>query len=162
MSTGELELRPATSHDAGVVARIWHQGWQDAHQGNVPDELVAIRTKESFWQRARQQVDETIVATVDSAIAGFVMVIDDEVEQVYVAADHRGTGVAAALLTAAEERVAKNGHAKAWLAVVAGNARARKFYERHGWTDEGPFDHAAPSEAGPIAVPAQRYTKPVS
>jgi hypothetical protein len=31
-----------------------------------------------------------------------------------------------------------NGHRKAWLAVVAGNARARAFYERAGWVDEGP------------------------
>ena len=28
-----------------------------------------------------------------------------------------------------------------WLAVVAANPRARAFYERAGWQDEGPFDH---------------------
>jgi GNAT superfamily N-acetyltransferase len=66
--------------------------------------------------------------------------IDDEVEQVYVAAPHRGTGVAGVLMREAERQVRANGHSKGWLAVVAGNARARAFYERAGWHDEGPFE----------------------
>lgn len=59
----------------------------------------------------------------------------------------------------AERQVKANGHGRAWLAVVAGNARARAFYERTGWYDEGPFDYAAAGEDGPIAVPSHRYTK---
>jgi RimJ/RimL family protein N-acetyltransferase len=47
------------------------------------------------------------------------------------------------------------------LAVVAGNTRARRFYERNGWSDEGPFEHHAPSDSGPIVVPPHRYVKPV-
>jgi GNAT superfamily N-acetyltransferase len=87
------------------------------------------------------------------------MVVGDEVEQVYVAAGHRGTGVAATLIREAEAQVRANGHDTAWLAVVAGNTRARAFYERAGWVDEGPFDYAAAAEDGPIAVPCRRYTK---
>jgi GNAT superfamily N-acetyltransferase len=101
------------------------------------------------------------VAVVDEEVAGFVLVVVDEVEQVYVSASHRGTGVADALMREAERQVRANGHAKAWLAVVAGNARARVFYERAGWRDEGPFEYAAAAETGPIGVPCQRYTKPV-
>jgi ribosomal protein S18 acetylase RimI-like enzyme len=59
----------------------------------------------------------------------------------------------------AERQVRANGYSKAWLAVVAGNARARAFYERTGWRGEGPFDYAAATEDGPIAVPCRRYTK---
>ncbi len=109
--------------------------------------------------RASQRVSDTVVAIVDDAVAGFVMVVDDEVEQVYVSAHHRGTGVAAVLLAEAERRVVVNGHERAWLAVVAGNARARRFYERNGWTDEGVFDYPAASAAGPIPVPSHRYVK---
>jgi GNAT superfamily N-acetyltransferase len=101
------------------------------------------------------------VAVVDGEIAGFVLVVDDEVEQVYVSAAHRGTGVADALLAEAERRVRASGHARAWLAVVAGNARARAFYERAGWRDEGPFDYGAAGDNGTIAVPCRRYTKQV-
>lgn len=70
----------------------------------------------------------------------------------YVAA-HRGTGVAATLLAEAERLVATSGHRRAWLAVAVGNARARRFYARQGWTDEGPFDYPAATEVGVIAVP---------
>jgi GNAT superfamily N-acetyltransferase len=80
---------------------------------------------------------------------------------VYVAAAHRGTGVADALLAEAERLVAAAGHRRAWLAVVPGNARARRFYERRGWADEGPFEYAAATSAGTIAIPCHRYAKPV-
>jgi GNAT superfamily N-acetyltransferase len=153
------ELRAARAADAGAVAGIWRLGWRDGHLGLVPQELVVARTAESFRARASQRIPGTTVATVDGAVAGFVMVVDDEVEQVYVAAAHRGTGVASVLLDEAERRVRANGHGKAWLAVVAGNARARAFYERAGWVDEGPFDYAASAEDGTIAVPCRRYTK---
>jgi ribosomal protein S18 acetylase RimI-like enzyme len=154
-----VALRAAQADDAGDIAEIWHRGWQDAHLGFVPQELVDVRTEASFRARASERIADTTVATIDGAVAGFVMVVDDEVEQVYVAAAYRGTGVAKLLIGEAERQVRANGHGKAWLAVVAGNARARAFYERAGWVDEGLFDYAAATEDGPVAVPCQRYTK---
>jgi ribosomal protein S18 acetylase RimI-like enzyme len=161
MSTGNegVELRGASFDDVEAVASIWRDGWPDGHLGNVPDGLVAARTPESFSSRAAQRVGDTVVAVVGGAVAGFVMVVDDEVEQVYVSSRHRGTGVAAALLGEAERRVRRNGHERAWLAVVAGNARARRFYERMGWTDEGAFDYPAASTGGTIPVPCVRYVR---
>jgi GNAT superfamily N-acetyltransferase len=88
-------------------------------------------------------------------------VVGDEVEQVYVASEHRGTGLAAALLEEAERLVAANGHRRAWLAVAPGNARARRFYERSGWTDEGLFDYPAATADGPMPVPCHLYVKDV-
>jgi GNAT superfamily N-acetyltransferase len=94
------------------------------------------------------------VAVVDEAIAGIVLVVDDEVERVYVAANHRGTGIADALMSEAEWRVQANGHARGWLAVVEGNARARAFYERRGWHNEGRFLYEAVAGEGRLACPA--------
>jgi GNAT superfamily N-acetyltransferase len=157
-----VSLRPARPQDAPAVAAIWRDGWRDGHLGHVPDELVAVRTPESFEARATQRVGDTVVATVGANVAGFVMVVGDEVEQVYVSSRHRGTGVAAALLAESERLVAANGHERAWLAVVAGNARARRFYERSGWADEGRFDYPAASADGSITVPCHRYAKRVA
>ena len=159
-STGPtVTLRRAGLPDAPEVAEIWWLGWQDGHLGFVPQALVDVRTEESFRARAAERVGDTTVATVDGAVAGFVMVVGDEVEQVYVSRSQRGTGVAAALMDEAERQIGANGHTTAWLAVVAGNARARAFYERAGWSDDGPFDYAAAAEDGSIAVPCRRYTK---
>jgi GNAT superfamily N-acetyltransferase len=154
-----VTVRPGTPQDASVVAEIWRLGWRDGHLGLVPPELTEARTDESFAARASQRLGDTTVAVVDGAVAGFVMVVGDEVEQVYVGSAYRGTGVADALLGEAERQVLDGGHATAWLAVVAGNARARAFYERKGWSDEGAFDYAAATEDGTVAVPCRRYVK---
>jgi GNAT superfamily N-acetyltransferase len=154
-------MRPAEPDDADAVAAIWYAGWGDGHLGHVPDELVAIRTKESFWTRAAERVADTTVAVVGDEVAGFVMVVGDEVEQVYVSRDHRGSGIAGVLLAEAEQQIKANGHAEAWLAVATGNARARRFYERSGWADAGAFDYPATTDSGPIPVPCHRYTKQV-
>jgi ribosomal protein S18 acetylase RimI-like enzyme len=158
-STPDVTLRSAQATDADEIAEIWRLSWQDGHLGLVPQELVDARTEASFRTRASARISDTTVATVDGGIAGFVMVVDDEVEQVYVAADHRGTGVAHILMAEAERQIRANGHRKAWLAVVAGNTRARAFYRRAGWVDEGSFDYAAAAEDRTITVPCRRYTK---
>ena len=154
-------VRRATVADAPYVAEIWRTGWHDGHVNNVPDELVAVRTDESFDTRAAERVGDTSVAVVGGGVAGFVMVVDDEVEQVYVARERRGSGIADLLLDSAERQVAANSHPVAWLAVAAGNTRARRFYERHGWVDGGVFNYQAQGPDGPIDVPCHRYTKQV-
>lgn len=154
-----LTLRHAIADDAPAIAAIWCDGWRDGHLGHVPEDLIAFRTPESFRSRAAERLGDTVVAVAGEEIAGFVMVVGDEVEQVYVAAHHRGTGAAAVLLAEAERLVAGHGHSRAWLAVVAGNTRARRFYERCGWIDEGLFDYPAMTSVGPVPVPCHRYVK---
>jgi GNAT superfamily N-acetyltransferase len=166
-----LSLRPASAEDAEAIATIWYDGWRDGHLGHVSEALVAARTPESFRSRAAERVGDTVVAVVAAGsgavagvgheVAGFVMVVGDEVEQMYVSAHHRGTGVAGRLLAEAERLVAVAGHRRAWLAVVAGNARARRFYERCGWADDKSFDYAAAVSGGTMDVPCHRYVKPV-
>ena len=158
-NANSVTLRGALPPDTDAIAEIWLNGWHDGHRGLVPDELVEVRTPGSFTVRAAARIRDTTVALVDGAVAGFVMVVDDEVEQVYVSSLHRGSGVASVLMAEAERQVRANGHAKAWLAVVAGNSRARAFYRNAGWGDEGPFVYSASSDSGPIDVPCHLYTK---
>ena len=67
--------------------------------------------------------------------------------------------MADALITDAERRIRAAGHDRAWLAVVPGNTRARRFYERRGWIDEGRFEYPAEAGSEPVQVPAQRYVR---
>ena len=152
-------LRPATADDAPEIARIWREGWRDGHLGHTPDALVEARTDESFGGRTTERLPLTTVATLDGRALGFLVVHDDEAEQVYVDRAARGSGVAGLLLAEAERQVAAAGHPRIWLAVAAGNARARRFYERAGWTDAGAFDYQADGPDGPIAVPCHRYVR---
>ena len=153
-----ITLRAADASDAPAIARIWHAGWLDGHLGNVPDALLAFRDEASFGRRAAERIADMTVAVVNGEVVGFTMVVADELEQIYVAATHRGLGVADALITDAERRIRAAGHGRAWLAVVPGNARARKFYERRGWTDDGTLrvPGRGRERAGPGSRPALR------
>jgi ribosomal protein S18 acetylase RimI-like enzyme len=155
----EVTLRGALPQDAPTIAEIWHLGWHDGHLEFVSQELIEARQEDSFRTRAAKRVNDTMVALVQGQIAGFVMVVNNEVEQVYVSALHRGEGVADMLMADAQRRIKDAGYSSAWLAVVAGNARARRFYERRGWSDRGPFEYAAAGDHGPIPVRSHRYVK---
>ena len=156
-SSGPSFVRKASFDDVSAIARIWHIGWGDGHLGHVPPELVRYRNLEQFVSRARERIDITWVAELRGQPMGFVVVRDDEVEQLYVDRTARGTGVAATLLHKAEAEIRGAGHRQAWLAVVAGNQRARSFYARLGWRDSGPISYLAETEVGPLAVPSHRY-----
>jgi GNAT superfamily N-acetyltransferase len=158
LSPATAVLRPATGEDAEDITRIWHRGWPDGHLGHVPDALLRQRQRlDDFRGLVLDRIDTTTVATVGPQVGGFVTVHDDEIEQIYVDAAARGTGVAATLLAHGEATIGRR-FDRAGLAVVAGNARARRFYERLGWSDAGRVDYVArTTEGATIPVPAHRY-----
>ncbi len=119
------------------------------------------RTRESFDSRAASRVADTSVVEVDGAVQGFVMVGDDEVEQVFLDRGARGSGLATLLLDEGERRVRSHGHRRARLFVVPGNARARAFYARRGWRDDGDVTYT-PVDDDSLEVPTRLYTKHVS
>ena len=155
-------IRPAVPADMAAVADLWHVGWHDAHPGHVPDGLTAARTLAAFHERTPTRVGDTTVAVADDGeLLGFVMVVGDEVEQVFVGPVARGGDLAALLLAEAERQVAAGGHGEAWLAVVAGNARARRFYEKHGWVDTGDLPYEVTAGGRTYVSPCRRYVKQV-
>lgn len=152
-------IRSATPDDIETIATVWFAGWADGHAGHVPDALVQHRQHENFRALVPTRIRNTTVVEVDDAgVVGFATVIDDQVEQIYVKREARGTGASTTLLDHAESIVAKK-HQVAWLAVVAGNTRARRFYERNGWHDAGPLDYLAETQHGRMPVPTRRYEK---
>jgi ribosomal protein S18 acetylase RimI-like enzyme len=154
-----VELTPATPHHRREIARVWHAGWADGHLGHVPEELVAHRGPAEFERRTAERIPDTTVALhPGDRVVGFVVVRGDEVEQLYVSADWRGTAVASRLLAHAERSIAAH-HPSAWLAVAGGNSRARSFYERGGWHDTGDYDNVAETSTGTMIVPTRRYEK---
>jgi len=154
------ETRPATAADMFAVADLWHEGWHDGHAGHVPQGLTTLRTREAFHERTSSRVADTMVAAgVSGELLGFVMVVGDEVEQIFVGRAARGSGLAVDLLTEAERQVAAGGHEQAWLAVVVGNVRARRFYEKCGWHDEGDLPYEVTAGGQTFISPCRRYVK---
>lgn len=156
-----LDVRAAVPADLDVLADLWERAWHDGHDGHVPEAFQLVRTPETFRARMAERIATTTVVEAGGEVAGFVTVTGDELEQVFVEAAHRGTGVATRLLDEGLAQVAATGHDRAWLAVVTGNARARRFYEREGWTDEGRLDYEAEGPDGPIISPCRRYEREI-
>src|SRR5215813_6218001 len=156
----QLVLRPASLADVDTIAALWHSGWIDGHLGHVPEALHAHRRLEDFQRRVPPRIASTTVAMLEGNIVGFVTLHDDEIEQLYVAASARGGGVAPALIRHGERAIGER-YSTAWLAVAVGNARARRFYERQGWSDVAALDYPAETAAGPVIVLCRRYEKVV-
>jgi GNAT superfamily N-acetyltransferase len=76
---------------------------------------------------------QVIVAEVDGEIAGFAAVVGGELDGLFVDPDLWGLGIGKALVDAATHQARRKGFT---LQVVA-NPRARKFYERCGFSVEG-------------------------
>ena len=153
-------MRAATPDDVDAIAAVWHEAWRDGHVGHVPDGLLPERTLDEFRRRVPQRIVTSTVAEDAGGVVGFVTVERDELEQLMVAGRARGTHIAARLLRAGEQQIAEH-HPTAWLSVVAGNARARRFYAREGWHDAGPIDYYAETSQGKMLVPSHRYEKTV-
>jgi ribosomal protein S18 acetylase RimI-like enzyme len=155
------QLRPAECCDLRELALMWCEAWSDGHRGHVPDALMAVRGPEHFERYLQANLANTIVAIDQRARLVGLVIVDPssgEVVQLGVQADARGSGIATELVSAAETRLAHD-HDEAWLAVVPGNTRARAFYRRHGWQDEGPMVYYAPAGDTTVPVPVHRYVK---
>ncbi|MEM1067047.1 MAG: GNAT family N-acetyltransferase, partial [Pseudomonadota bacterium] len=128
-----ISLRAMGPHDRSAVAEVWHEGWHDAHAAHFPDALINARGPDAFAAAVSRMSRPVTVAEVAGDVPGFVIVDDDTVDRLFVARRARGTGVAQALLRAAENEIAKAGYPTGYLDYVDGNARAARFYEKEGW-----------------------------
>jgi ribosomal protein S18 acetylase RimI-like enzyme len=79
--------------------------------------------------------------------------------QLYVSAQARGSGVAAALILDAEARLRESGVRTAWLACAIGNDRAATFYEKCGWFRTGIATEPLEVPGGTFALEVWSYAK---
>jgi GNAT superfamily N-acetyltransferase len=152
-------VRNALATELDRLAAIWHDGWHEAHAHLLPAELTRLRTLESFRERLGAALAELRVAGPPGEPLGFCLIKEDELYQLFVSSQGRGTGAAAALVTDAEIRLASLGVERAWLACAIGNDRAARFYEKCGWVRRGTMLNEAETSRGPFPLEVWRYEK---
>ncbi|MCB2135655.1 MAG: GNAT family N-acetyltransferase [Rhodobacteraceae bacterium] len=130
-------VRRAVDADMIPLATLWHATWHEAHAAIVPPALTAMRSLESFATRLAEAQDRLRVAGPDGAPLGLCITKDNRVDQIYIAAVGRGTGLAAALLADGTERLRAAGVIMAELDCAEGNDRAARFYAQQGWQRRG-------------------------
>lgn len=154
-----MRIRPADPCEVDTLARLWHDGWQDAHAKILPAALARIRTLGNFRERLQAALAHVRVGEVEGAAAGFCIVEGDELYQLFVSPHARGTGLAAALVADAEARMATAGVGAAWLACAIGNQRAAHFYEKCGWRLAGNMINPLPTPDGVFELEVWRFEK---
>lgn len=152
-------MRSADEAEVGDLSKIWFDGWRDAHVEIVPAALTRYRTLESFRDRLAAALPTVRVAGPRGAPLGFHIVKEDELYQLYVAAEARGAGVAAALIADAEARLQAAGVKVAWLGCAIGNERAARFYEKSGWHRAQTYVSRLETPGGIVPLEVWRYEK---
>jgi GNAT superfamily N-acetyltransferase len=144
-------LRPAQPEDAMAVARVHVRSWQVAYRTLLPnDYLDQLRPEDRAAHYDFASLDplkpKTIVAIDGDFILGFATTMPSrdpdlpghaELCALYVDPDHWDRGIGAALISAARGSLFELGFRNALLWVLAGNARAERFYRIDGWTATG-------------------------
>ena len=157
MNMGTLAIRSMHVDDIELLSDVWFSGWQDAHTGLLPAELARVRTRDSFRERLAAAAERTRVATWDGLPVGLSMRDGAELNQFYVAAAARGSGVAQALMADTFECFRAAQVRRAWLACAIGNERAARFYEKTGWTRVGVVETELATPEGAFALNVWRY-----
>lgn len=157
-----MQVRTAEVTEIDALARIWYEGWQDAHAELLPAEFARERTLESFRERLPKVLTDLRTIGETGKPLGLSITKDDELNQFYVAAESRGKGIAKTLIDEVEQRLAANGVRTAWLACAIGNNRAARFYEKSGWHLARTFTHKLETPNGPLAFDVWRYEKDLS
>src|SRR5215468_1335120 len=142
-----MELRPAVPADALAVARVHVRAWQIGFRGLLPagyldslraeDRAVRYTFGRADGPRTTVAVDGGRDGGQDGQIAGFATIHGAELCALHVDPDAWGRGVGRALIAQARADLAAAGVAEAHVWVLAGNARAERFYQRDGWTTDG-------------------------
>ena len=162
----DIIFRPAeVPIDVEHIVKLWHDVYQETHAHLVPKELMKYRAMEQFRIRVANPefVNETIVAIkVSNArqedaeqLMGFITTrtANNEIYQLFVAKEARGSGIAKELLRRAEEYLKSHENKKTKCAKLhnlyseqrdknhviihlyasIGNYAAKGFYENNGW-----------------------------
>ncbi len=141
------------------IAAIWHTSWHDAHAAHVPRALTEQRSLEDFIARLPGLLERMRIAEADGRVVGLCVIVEDEMQQLFVAPDMYGCGVAQALLRDAEERLAVAGIRRAWLACVIENARAAAFYRKVRWQEIGRMVDPLETSTGVYKLCVLRFEK---
>jgi GNAT superfamily N-acetyltransferase len=133
-------IREARADEAEALAEIQRDACLAAFTHIFPPERYPFPMDDvrDRWRTALADPEVSVfVAEVGSRPVGFAGYRADWLDGLYVEPDHWARGLGLALHDAALERLRERGSSRCHLWVLADNERARRFYERHGWRENG-------------------------
>jgi GNAT superfamily N-acetyltransferase len=161
-------VRDAGRLDAEVCAAIHVASWKAAYRGMMPDEYLdglCVDDRLPAWREmlAAERAPQTVIVVIedDGVVRGFATCRPTadtptcgEVGAIYLEPDTWERGLGRQLMAAVVERASSSGLRELTLWVHTQNSRARAFYTRTGWTDDGVQRSAV---VWGVEVPERRY-----
>src|SRR5262249_5588201 len=153
----------ARARDADAFVRAYELSWDAMAGPLVGKRLADLASFEDRLESFRAGLEQAspdiriLLAEREDAIVGIATCVRDgatcELRSLYVVPEAWGTGVAKPLMDAALDAMRERGATESTLWVVEANSRARRFYEREGWTLDG---ETRASQLGPSEVRYRR------
>jgi GNAT superfamily N-acetyltransferase len=140
-----IVLRPATAEDAAALGDVYLAAFHATYDFPLAHTDDQVR---AWLQDVVVPAGNTWVAVdeaADGAVVGLAVVAGADLDQLYVAPDRLGEGIGRRLLDLAKDR--SPGGLSLYTFQV--NDRARRFYERNGFTAEWFGDGSANEEGQP-------------
>lgn len=144
-----MKIRTAGVQDLETVSRIHALSWKTTYRGILPDDFLdqlsyrrwVAPLKDMMEQGLEIRVIEeeekpfgciTFSAARDQAFAGW-----GEIVSFHLLLEARGKGYGRLLIQDAVRQLKEKGYSKIYLWVLEKNERARRFYEKNGFTWNG-------------------------
>ncbi len=130
-----VTIREAAAADAVAVAETWLRS-RRASVPAIPAPVHSDDEVRTWFVEVVVPAQATWVAEVDGAVAALLVLDGPWVDQLYVDPRRTGQGLGTALINVAKQQ--RPGGLELW--TFQNNAGARRFYQRHGFTEVGRTD----------------------
>ncbi len=142
-----MEIRAMTAADDRMsISRVYERSWKFAYRGIIPQDYLDSIPEGRWAPNLDREGWSTLVCVDGGEIVGtssFCASRFDEfpgwgeIGSLYLLPEQIGKGRGRALMDAALAAQKAQGYKKVFLWVLEENARARKFYERYGFSAAG-------------------------
>ena len=148
-----IRFRDATKADAETLADLFQRVFDDTfghlYDAADRDAFMAQHGVDQWHEQLNDAAYAVRLAENDTAagyakLGPFRLPVETsapaiELRQLYVLKDFHGSGIAAALMDWTIEEARRRGAGELYLTVYVDNHRARRFYERYGFKEVGPY-----------------------
>ncbi|MGL5083045.1 MAG: GNAT family N-acetyltransferase [Microcoleaceae cyanobacterium] len=130
-----ITIRPYLDQDWEAICQVHDRAQPSEFEGIFDSSLVAPLA-ENFKIRNILPQSLKFVACEGEKVVGFIIMNDHSINLLYVDPNYQNQGVGARLLTLAINIIGS----PIWTVTIAGNMRARRFYERAGFKQMNQFE----------------------
>lgn len=140
----DMEIRFILPADLrSEISRVYEESWKFSYKGIVPQSYLDSIPEGQWASMVDSPGRNTLLCIEDGKIVGTTSFSRSRFEQfagwgeiisIYLLPDYMGRGYGRALLEAAVDELKKMGYADVFLWVLEENSRARRFYEKMGFT----------------------------